>query len=148
MSANKIPRHAIIVVCDASKGLLFVNQGDEDLPDLRITDTIEADANPITAEQGTDRPGRATSGSHRSAMDQTDWHQRAEADFAARVAEWSGGHHRDQPQAAVILVAPPQMLGDLRKQLPAEMAAKIIDEIAKDLVKLPTDQIERALVGG
>jgi len=40
------------------------------------------------------------------------------------------------------------MLGDLRKQLPAEMAAKIVGEIAKDLVKLPTDQIERALVGG
>ncbi len=148
MPPRKIPRHAIIVVCDASKALLLTNQGDDDLPDLRIVDTLEAGPNPMNAEQGTDRPGRAAMGSHRSAMDETDWHRKGEADFAVRVAEWTAGQHRRRPGAAIIVAAPPQMLGDLRGKLPAEVSASIVDEIAKDLVKLPTDQLERALLGG
>ena len=117
------------------------------MPDLRIVGTLEADANPSNSKLGSDRPGRASSGSHRSAMEQTDWHQRAEAEFAARIAEWTTEHHYRQPEADIIVVAPPQMLGDLRKHMPVEVAAKIVDEIAKDLVKLPTAQIEHALVG-
>ena len=147
MPARQIPRNALIFICDASKALLMVNQGDADLPDLRITETLEAEANPSNAKLGADRPGRATSGSHRSAMEQTDWHQRAEAAFAARVADWAASHHKGEAQAAIVLVAPPQMLGDIRKHLAADVAAHVVEEIDRDWVKLPTDQIERALIG-
>jgi protein required for attachment to host cells len=81
-------------------------------------------------------------------MDETDWHRKGEADFAVRVAEWTAARHRREPAAAIIVAAPPQMLGDLRGKLPAEVSAKIVGEIAKDLVKLPTDQLERALLSG
>jgi protein required for attachment to host cells len=138
----------MVLVCDARKGLLLTNQGDADLPDLRIIGTLEAAANPSTAVQGTDRPGRAAVGTHRSAMDQTDWHQLAEDEFAAELAAWLADHHRNKPHATIVIVAAPKLMGDLRKHLPGEVAGKIAREIAKDLVNLPTDQLERALVGG
>lgn len=149
MPALTIPRNATILVCDAKKALFFTNHGDSDLPDIRLAETVEAEANPATAEQGTDRPGRfadGASGSHRSAVEQTDWHDRAESAFAGEVAQLLAARNRSAPEQ-LIVVAPPRMLGDLRKKLSSQVAATVIAEIDKDLVSQPVDQIERSLVG-
>lgn len=150
MPPLNIPRHATILVCDARKALLFRNEGDGDLPDLRLTESLEAEANPKTAEQGSDRPGRLSdgaAGTQRSAVEQTDWHDQAEAAFASQLSSLLEQRHRAAPGEALIIVAPPHLLGDLRKRLPASVAGKVVSEIAKDLVNQPVDAIERALTG-
>lgn len=150
MPKIKIPTNALIVVCDARKALVFANAGDEELPDLRIVETIDAEPNPATAEQGTDRPGRLADagGQHRSAVEQTDWHARSEAAFAGEIADRLEERRRSGNLERLILVAPPKMLGDLRNHLPPQLSEKIVEEIDKDFVNLPTDQIEKALTGG
>lgn len=148
MPVLRIARNATILVCDAKKALILTNNGDEDLPDLRLVETIVADANPPTGEQGSDRPGRRSDGAsgHRSAMEPTDWHARAETDFAAQLADHL--HERHQSDRDVIIIAaPPGMLGDLRKKLSPQVAATVAAEIDKDLVHQPLDRIERSLTG-
>ncbi len=146
MPGLKIPRNATILVCDARKALFLTNHGDEDLTDIRIVETFEAEENPPTSEQGTDKPGRRSDGAagHRSAMEPTDWHARAETAFAGQVAELLASRHEGE-RHPIIIAAPPQMLGDLRKKLAPQVASAIIAEIDKDLVHQPLDRIERSL---
>ena len=150
MTAIKIPRHATILVCDARKALLLSNHGDEDLPDIRLIEVLQAEPNPKAEKQGTDRPGRLSDGAggtHRNAVEQTNWHDRAETDFAIRLTSLLAERHGETPYSALIIVAPPVMLGDLRKHMPAAVAKAVVTELDKDLVNVPVDEIERALTG-
>ena len=147
MARHKIPRDARILVCDGRKALLLTNQGDEDLADIRLIETIESGANPATSDQGTDRPGRLAAGpSGPVAADQTDWHRQAETAFAAQLAELLEARQRTA-ERPLFIVAAPRMLGDLRRSLSAAVAKSVIGEIDRDLVHQPIDKIERALTG-
>lgn len=147
MVRMRIPRDARILVCDGSKALFLTNQGDEDLPDIRLIEAIDAGTNPPTSDQGTDRPGRLAAGpAGPVAADQTDWHQRAETAFAAQLAELLKTRQR-AAERPLLIVAAPRMLGDLRRNLPADVAASVIAEVDRDLVNQPLDRIERALTG-
>ena len=71
-----------VVVCDGKKALFCVNAGDTQNLNLKVKEEREI-ANPATHLQGTERPGRVhqSVGSARSAVGQTDWHDRTEHDF-------------------------------------------------------------------
>ncbi len=45
----------------------------------------------------------------------------------------------------IILIAPPRVLGELRKQLSAKARTKVTGEIDKDLSRHPIPEIEKAL---
>jgi protein required for attachment to host cells len=139
----RVPYGTWVVVADARKALQLFNEGDEHNLDLRVRQTINAPANERTSSQGSDRPGRAFSGSRRSAVDQADWHRLAETQFAASVVKTMFG--KEQPHA-VILVAPPAFLAELRKHLPARVMSALIAEIDKDLTHLPVAGIARHLL--
>ncbi|MDP2619725.1 MAG: host attachment family protein [Hyphomicrobiales bacterium] len=135
-----------VVVADGKKVLFLHNQGDEDILDLRVRGERVQD-NPATREQGEQRPGRAfaTSGSGRSAMGQTDWHQIAEDKFATEVA-------RDINEAAMakafehlIVVAPPKVLAELRTHLRKQARDCLVAEIAKDLTNHPIEEMQKIL---
>ena len=148
MARNRIPHDALILVCDARKALFLTNQGDDDLPDIRVVETIEAASNPKTSEQGTDRPGRLGAGlSGPVAADQTDWHRQAEAAFAAELASLLETRQRSA-ERPLFVVAAPRMLGDLRRSLSPAVSRSIVAEIDRDLVNQPLDKIEHALTGG
>ena len=140
----KIPNHAWVLVADAGKALLLVNEGDEVYPNLRVSRTVEAPANPRTSGQGSDRPGRSIFAGRRSAVGQTDWHQAAEDSFAATVgAILSEGSH----PSALVLVAPPRFLARLRERLPDWAKTALLAEIAKDYTHLTVGEIEQSLTG-
>lgn len=142
----KIDSGAWVVVCDGSKALILENAGDALHPDLRTRQVLEQE-NPSTAEQGTDRPGRSHSsvGPGRSAVNQTDWHDQAEVRFLKDLA---GKIHLAVHGGAtknLIIVAPPRALGVMRENYTPAIKNALREEIDKDLVKLPVDEIEKHL---
>jgi len=142
----RIPHNAFVFVGDGSKALVLRNEGDAQLLNLK-TERVFTDRNPATHEQGTDRPGRAFSsvGGVRSSVGQTDWHDLEEHRFAQQVAAVLERIMRDRGVDALVVVAPPRTLADLRKAFHPDLKRKIIAEIDKDLTKHPVDQIEKHL---
>ena len=76
MTKLKIPHGAFVFVGDGRKALFLRNDGDEKFPNLK-TESVFEDDNPLTHEQGSERPGRvskALDSAQRSAVESTDWH--------------------------------------------------------------------------
>ena len=141
-----IPHNAFVFVGDGSKALFLRNEGDAQVLNLK-TERVFTDTNPLTHEQGTDRPGRAFSsvGARRSSISQTDWHKLEEHRFAEQVAAALERIVRERGVEAVVVVAPPRALADLRKAFHSDVKSRIIAEIGKDLTKHPIHEIEKHL---
>ena len=143
-----IPHDALIFIGDGRKALFLRNAGDEKFPNLK-TERVFAEANPPTHEQGSDRPGRGypSGGSHRTgSMGETDWHHLEEHRFAERVAAALEDVVRRNKVPALVVVAPPRTLADLRRAFHADVQKKIVAEIGKDLTKHPVGEIETHLL--
>jgi len=142
----RIPHDALVFVGDGKKALVLRNEGDAELLNLK-TERVFTDTNPPTHEQGTDRPGRAFSsvGSGRSSVGQTDWHKLEEHRVAEQVAAALERMVRERGVKALVVMAPPRTLADLRKAFHPDVKKKIVAEIDKDLTKHPIDQIEKHL---
>lgn len=97
-----------------------------------------------------DRPGRSfsSSGHDRSAMEpKTDPIDKREADFVAKLAEVLDKKLSEGAFDRLILTAAPHALGDLRKVLTPQLQAKVAAELAKDLTKIPNQDIIKHLDG-
>lgn len=143
-----ITRHALVLVCDGAKALLFRNEGDADLVNLSAVEHF-ATFEPPARDLGTDRPGRVyqSHGSARSAVETTDFHEAAETEFLASVAAELGKLVTAEKPKALFIVAPPRALGILRQHFSEAVRAAVTGEIAKDIAHLPTNEIERHLTG-
>ncbi len=148
MDRIKIPWKSWVVVCDGTKALVFSNEGDAELLNLKPLD-IRVEPEPLTHDLGTDRPGRVhqSLGASRSAVESTDFHAEAEANFISKLAERLDKAASAHEMSHVILVAPPKALGILRKHLTPELQALVKAEVAKDLAQLSTSEIEKHLAG-
>ena len=148
MAKVNIPHNAYVFVGDGRKALFLRNEGDERYLDLK-TERVFTDKNPPTHEQGADRPGREHSslGAGRSSVSQTDWHDLEEHKFAHEVAAALEKVVRERKAAALVVVAPPRALADLRKAFHDDVKKKIVAEIDKDLTKHPVYDIEKHLGG-
>ena len=149
MNKISIPHDALVFVGDGQKALFLRNSGDATLPNL-TTARVFTDENPPTHEQGTDRPGRAFQSAdktQRSGVETTDWHELEKERFAKRVAVALEQMVRGEKVKAIVVVAPPRTLAELRNAFHADVKNRIVAEIDKDLTKLPVDQIEKHLAG-
>lgn len=147
MTKLAIPHDAVIFVGDGRKALFLRNDGDAKFPNLK-TERVFAEENPPTHEQGTDRPGRGaeSSGTHRrSSVEQTDWHHLEEHRFTERVASALEALVRSRNVPALVVVAPPRTLADLRRDFHADVRKLIVAEVGKDLTKHPVAEIETHL---
>jgi protein required for attachment to host cells len=137
-----------VVVCDGGKALILENQGDAKFPNLRTHETYEHEG-AKTSELGTDKPGRvhesATTG--RSAVEQTDWHDRAEQDFLKTLAEKLDKDLEKGKVKSLIIVAAPRALGMIRPHYSNALKDAIREEIGKDMVNMPVYDIEKQLTG-
>jgi protein required for attachment to host cells len=143
----KIPNNALVFVGDGRKALFLRNHGDAKFPNLR-TEKVFEEENPSTHEQGSDRPGRlreAALAGRRSAVEPTDWHDIEEHRFARKVAAAMEQMVRASQAKALIVVAPPKTLAELRNAFAPDVKACIIAEINKDLTKHPLEEIEKHL---
>lgn len=146
--ALKIPHDGMVLVSDGRKALFLKNQGDDVFPNLQVERVLQAPDNPQTSQQGTDKPGRAFGFDQRSAVGQTDWHQRAEQKFAAEVAEVVNAACSTGDLKVMVVAAPPRTLAELRTHFSEAVRSKIMAEVNKDLTKHPVYEIEQHLVPG
>ena len=137
-----IPHNAHVLVIDGRKLLLFKNVGSVAAPTLSVA-THREQASAATQEQGRDMPGtmHQSVGSARSGYEQTDFHQQDEDRFAADAAEMLKREVLAGRIEALIVIAAPRTLGELRKHYHDEVAKRVLGEIAKDIAGRPTDEI-------
>lgn len=142
-----IPAGAWVMVGDGEKALFLQNGDDEAHPNLTVVREVEHE-NPPTREQGAHPPGRLQDGpgAHSSAVADTDWHRLEKERFAKEIAEmlYKAAHRGAYDK--LIVAAPPQVLGELRKALHKEVRERLVFDVAKELTNHPVDEIEKALV--
>jgi protein required for attachment to host cells len=146
MNKLKIPHDAFVFVGDGRKALFLRNDGDEKSPNLK-TEKVFEEENPSSHEQGTERPGHISKAGRRSTVEPTDWHDIEEHLFARKVAAAMEQMIRVSNVKALIVVAPPRTLAELRDAFHSDVKACILAEINKDLTKHPIAEIEKRLTG-
>lgn len=142
----RVPHNALVLVGDGQKALFLRNKGNPRRVSLVVEQILERD-NPPTRTQGTDRPGRASFsvGLARSAMEEADWHHIAKERFAIELSEALYRHAHANRFDKLVIIAPPKVLGDLRKAFHAEVSARISAEVPKELTSHPVAAIERLI---
>ena len=148
---EKLPTGAHIVVCDARKALILVNEGTPLTPRLTVSSKLEGQ--PVETDELSDRPGRRTdrvaAGGGRapkSAMETIDIPQREAERFAGEISTKLGQLHERKSCEFLVLAAGPEMLGLLRERMPP-LEGCDIHEVPKGLTHLPVDEITRAIIG-
>ena len=142
----RLPHRAVVFVGDGCKALFLLNEGDGLKPRLKVQQAFE-DENPQTHEQGSDKPGRALSGTepNSSAMEQTDWHDVEKHRFARTVAGALDRLLRELQTERLVIIAPPRTLADLRRSFSPTVQKSIVAELAKDLTGLSVSDISQYL---
>lgn len=128
-----------ILIADGARARLLVNEG----PGKGIR-PLEARENPHmhdrTRDLGTERPGRVVEsvGGARHGMEpRVDWHTWEKHLFAKSLADSLNAAAAAGKFDRLVLVAPPQSLGELRAALNKKAKEKVHAEINKDLTHLP-----------
>jgi len=149
MSKTTLKHDGWLVIADGEKALFLRNDGDEKFPNLTVFRELEHE-NPATHDQGTDRPGRFNDGggTHRSAVQETDWHRLEKDRFAKDLSDRLYKHAHKGNFSELVLVAAPHVLGELRKDLHKEVQDKVVADIGKDLTNHPVHEIEKLVLDG
>jgi protein required for attachment to host cells len=165
-----VPHKSVVLVADGRKLLFLRNDGDEVHPNLTVEHAEERD-NPADRDQKTDAAGGASStqsgvgapavaqnGSNhargggaqfapsRGSMEETDFHQLEEDRFAKDAADLLKKRALSNDFEALIVVAPPKTLGEMRKHYHKEVTDRLTGELSKDLTGHPIPDIEQALL--
>lgn len=142
-----IPAGTHVFVADGRQLLLFENTGLAADPKLEVTAHRQR-ASVATRDQGADRPGKtqASFGGSRSAYEQTDFHRQDEDELAAEGADMLRRSVLAGEVKALIVVAAPRILGQLRKRYHREVRSRILAEIPKEVAGRPADEIAAIVV--
>ena len=129
---GKIPHNALVVVADGTGARFFRNVGHES----KISLSAEGEFNPTDLLD----EGPAGKRPPKSSNQETD-----EATFAKQLAKelYRRAHRGDF--AALVLIADPQTLGQIRPTLHKEVQERLVSEVGKTLTKASIADIQRAL---
>ena len=143
-----IPTDALVLVVDGRKMLFLRNRGEGDQVDL-VTESHHQRDDRKDHEMKTDGPGlTAQSGGYgRPAMDEPDYHQLDEDRYAAEAADQLRIRALAGDFEALVIVAPPKTLGELRKHLHKEVERRIVMELPKEMTDRPIPDIAAMLNG-
>ena len=128
----KLSKGALVAVVDGEKLSLFENTGQQDVQ-------LTARPTPEIAERASGAAGRISSEAN------PDNDTQAEDGFAMGVAEVLNKMVLTNKVDALLVIAAPKTLGQLRKSWHKETEARLAGEIAKDLTGHSTDQIAAAI---
>ncbi|MEO0461765.1 MAG: host attachment family protein [Pseudomonadota bacterium] len=142
---SNVRHDCLVLIANGEKALFLRNVGDAKAPHLEVVRKKEQD-NPPNREQAANRRGRMFDGTgHKSAVDDTDWHQLAKDRFASELADllYQRAHRGEFDE--LIVAADPSTLGQLRKEWHQEVKQRIVAEIDKDLTNHEIDDIEKLI---
>jgi protein required for attachment to host cells len=121
-------------------------------PDRRHFHTVRAldsaDAKRKSAEIGSDRPGRGQEsvGTTRHALEpRSDPKDNAKHAFVGLVAEEINRAVAMEEVRALVLVAPPRVLGELRERLDRRAESCLVASLPKDLANTPDPELDEHL---
>jgi protein required for attachment to host cells len=143
----QLQHDGFVVVADGEKMLLFRNQGDAEFPHLELVEQDQQESR-ANRDLRRDIPGRSFSsvGPGRSAYDEADSRQISEDRFAGETADMLNRMALEDRFRALIVVAPPRTLGELRRYYHAELERRLVGEVAKNLTNVPVNEIERVVL--
>ncbi len=130
----KIPKSAVIAVADGESLNLYRNDGEESAPKLRAL----PDAAISTENKG-------SGGRHQSSSANPSDNQQDEDNFAAGTAAMLNKRVLEGKIDALIIVAAPRTLGELRKHYHKALSAVLVGEIAKDLTGHSPADVEKCI---
>ena len=130
--ANKIPQNALIVVTDGVGARFFRNAGHENKIRLSAEGEFKP-SNLLSDGPSGRRPAE-------SSNQETD-----EATFAKQLANELYRRAHSGDFAALVLVADPQTLGQIRPALHKEVQARLVSEVGKTFTKASITDIQTAL---
>lgn len=129
-----IPKSAIVAVADGEILNLYRNDGEESAPRL----TAMQDAAISTENKG-------SGGRHQSSSANPSDSQQDEDSFAAGTAAMLNKRVLDGKIDALIIVAAPRTLGELRKHYHKALSAVLVGEISKDLTGHSIADVEKTI---
>ncbi|MGZ9074889.1 MAG: host attachment family protein [Burkholderiaceae bacterium] len=132
MKADKIPNGALVVVADGTGARFFRNAGQDD----KISLTADGELKPSNLLN----EGASGMQPPESSDKQTD-----EATFAKQLSNELYRRVHSGDFAALVLVADPQTLGQIRPTLHKEVKDRLISEIGKTFTNAPIRDIQKAL---
>lgn len=130
----KIPKSAIVAVADGEILNLYRNDGEESAPKLIAMPD---------AAISTDNKG--SGGRHHSSSANPSDSQQDEDSFAAGTAAMLNKRVLDGDIDALIIVAAPRTLGELRKHYHKALSTVLVGEISKDLTGHSIADVEGAI---
>ena len=134
-------QNPLIVVADAEHARLIRTSPEYVLHTERHFDS--AAAHRRSSDLGSDRPGasyHSDSSAHHGLAPRHDLHDQQKSAFARFLAEQLNAMPA-QSFDGLVLCAPSHCLQDMLDGLHAEVRAKLAGSLAKDLVKIPDDQL-------
>lgn len=136
-----------VLIADGEKALFLENQTDGENPHLKVIRKEEQD-NPKDIDQSANRPGSIgrSAGHGSDSYGDTDWHELAKDRFAADLADLLYQRAHKGLFEHLVLVASPQVLGELRDKLHQEVSDKVIAEIPKTLTNHPLSEVEQIVM--
>jgi protein required for attachment to host cells len=137
------PKKTWVLIADGGHAKVFETEGpaSELAP---VGDMMFSADLPANRDILADRPGRdyESHGHARHAIEnRSDPHRQLKRDFAKKVAGILETKLTEKRFDRLVLVAPPVALGDLRDVLPKAVQAKVVAELAHDLVKTPSHEL-------
>jgi protein required for attachment to host cells len=109
---------------------------------------VATDMHKRSSDLGRDRPARVKESANaaRHAVEpRRDLHEAAKEDFIALVAEEIAAEHGNGQFDQLVLVAPPKVLTELKQSLSKPMAALVLNDLQKDLTKVPDHDLTEHL---
>jgi protein required for attachment to host cells len=129
---DKVPHNALVVVADGTRARFFRNSGQGS--NILLSSEGEFKPHPLDGPSGR-RPPESSN------------HETDEATFAKQLANELYHRAHSGNFAALILVADPQTLGQIRPTLHKEVQNRLVSEFHKTLTKASIADIQKALNG-
>jgi protein required for attachment to host cells len=136
-----------VVVADRARARIFSASTPKG-PLTELEDLVLPEARSHERDLTSDRPGRAfdSGGTGRHAMEApTSAKQQAALSFARTIAERVESGRQSGNCQQLVLVAPPDFLGHLKKQLGTQCAKLLTRQISKNLTQLDVAEIRSHL---
>ena len=134
------------VIADGGRAR-FVAQ-DENGAYRTVLSFVASELHKRSRDLGLDRPARvkesATSARH-AIEPRRDLHEAAKEDFVKLVAEQLDAEHGRGQFDSLVLVAPPGVLTELKKNLSKPLAKLVVGDLQKDLTKVPDHDLTEHL---